>query len=65
MIVTKTKLDFPFPIGQFSIDGFAKPFHRDRNKNGGCVMIFVRDDDIPSKEIKVIFLPSDVECVCL
>ena len=63
MIVTKTKLDFPFPIGQFSIDGFAKPFHRDRNKNGGCVMIFVRDDDIPSKEIKVIFLPSDVECL--
>ena len=62
LIVTETKLDSSFPSGQFSIDGFAKPFHRNRKKNGGGVMIFVRDD-IPSKEIKVSFLPSDGECL--
>ena len=59
LIVNETKLNLSFPSGQFSIDRFAKPFHRDRNKNGGGVMIFVTDD-IPSKEIKVNFLPSDV-----
>ena len=62
LIVTETKLDSSFPSGQFLIDGFAKPFRRDRNKNGGGVMIFIRDD-IPSKEIKVNFLPSDIECL--
>ena len=48
-------LDSSFPNGQFSIDGFPRPFRRDRNKNGGGVMIFVRDD-IPAKEIKIKFL---------
>lgn len=61
MIVTETKLDSTFPSGQFSIAVFVKPFYRDRNKNGGGVMIFVRDD-IPSKVTKVIFLPYDAEC---
>ena len=44
------------------IDGFAKLLHRDRNKNGDGVIIFVKYD-IPSKEIKVNFLPSDIECM--
>ena len=47
-----SKVRFPFPSGQFPIDGFAEPFHRDRNENGGGTLIFVRDD-IPSTEIKV------------
>ena len=54
LIVTETKLDSSFPSAQFLIDGFAEPFRRDRNKNGGGVMIFIRDD-IPSKEVKVNF----------
>ena len=62
LVVTETKLDSSFPNGQFSIDGFTRPFRRDRNKNGGGVMIFVRDD-IPTKEIKIKFLPSDIECL--
>ena len=62
LIVTETKLDSSFISGQFSIDGFAQPFRRHRNKNVGGVMIFVRDD-IPSKEIQVNFLPSDIECL--
>ena len=32
------------------------------NKNGGGVTLFVRYD-IPSKEIKVNFLPSDIVCL--
>ena len=62
MIFTETKLNFSFTSGQCSIDGFAKLFCRDRNKNGSGVMIFVKDE-IPSKEIKVNFPPSDVECL--
>ena len=62
LVATETKLDSSFPNGQFSIDGFARPFRRDRNKNGGGVMIFVRYH-IPTKEIKIKFLPSDIECL--
>ena len=62
LVVTETKLDSSIPNGQFSIDGFAGPFCRDRNKNGGGVMIFV-SDDIPTKEIKIKFVPSDIECL--
>ena len=62
LVVTEMKLDSSFPNGQFSINGFARPLRRDRNKNGGGVMIFVKDD-IPTKEIKINFLPSDIECL--
>ena len=55
LIVTEPNLDSFFPSNQFSMNGFAELFCRDRNKNGGDVTIFVRDD-ISSKEVKVNFL---------
>ena len=37
LVLTETKLDSSFPFGQLSIDGLARSFRRDRNKNGvGC-----------------------------
>ena len=35
MIFVETKLDDSFPTSQFSMDGFAKPFRKDRNEFGG------------------------------
>ena len=43
-----TKLESSFPSGQFLIDGYSEPYRLDRNRNGGGVMIYVRED-IPSK----------------
>ena len=40
LIVTEKMLDASFPSDQFSMDGFAKQFHRDRNKNV-CMYIYV------------------------
>ena len=51
LIITESKLDDTFPVNQFIIDGFSPPFRADRNKNGGGVIIYVRDD-IPSRELK-------------
>ena len=42
LIITETKLDDTFPSAQFIIEGFSEPFRRDRNRNGGGVMIYVR-----------------------
>ena len=49
LVLSETKLDGTFPENQFSINGFKKPYRKDRNKFGGGVMIYVRED-IPSQE---------------
>ena len=48
LTIQETKLDSSFPIAQFLIDGYSVPYRLDRNRDGGGVMIYVRED-IPSK----------------
>ena len=47
-VIQEAKMDFSFQVGQFLISGFRKPYRRDRNRNGGSILVYVRDD-IPSK----------------
>ena len=47
LMVSETKLDASFPIGNFIIDGFSTPYRLDRNAKGGGIMLYVRED-IPS-----------------
>ena len=54
--VSETKLDKSFPLSQFKINGFSLPYRHDRNRHGGGVMIFVRDE-LPSKQLKNIHFP--------
>ena len=42
------------------IDGFLKPYRIDRNKYGGGVLIYIRED-IPSKQLFHHQLPNDIE----
>ena len=51
LVITESKLDDTFPVGQFIIDGFSPPFRVDHNKNSGGVIIYVREG-IPSMELK-------------
>ena len=44
LIVTETKLDSTFPTSQFMIDGYSEPYRFDRNRNGGKVFIYIRED---------------------
>ena len=64
LVLVETKLDDTFPESQFFINGFSKPYRIDRNRNGGGVMIYVRQD-IPSKRLSKHNLPSDIECLCV
>ena len=59
-MITETKLDDTFPLGQFYVDGFTMPYRLDRNRNGGDVIIYVRED-MPSKILEKHKLPQDVE----
>ena len=44
LMVSETKLDDSFPVGQFLIDGFQQPFRFDRNKNGGGILLYIHDN---------------------
>ena len=47
LVITETKLDDRFPLGQFYVEGFSMRYRLDRNHNGEGVIIYVRED-IPS-----------------
>ena len=59
LILTETHLDDSFPIGQFLIDGFKTPYRQDRNRSGGVIMIYVRED-IPSKVLEKHEFPDAI-----
>ena len=62
LVVGETKLDDSFPHNQFKISGFSQPYRLDRNRNGGGVMIFVREE-LPSKKLLKHTFPNDIEAL--
>ena len=60
LILTETKIDATYPISQFMIEGYSKPYRLDRNKHGGGVIIYVRED-IPSKLLNKHNFPNEIE----
>ena len=50
LMISETKVDDFFLVGQFFLDGFGTPFRLVRNRNGGGIILFVRND-IPAKVI--------------
>ena len=60
LVITETKTDSSFPKAQFKIEGFSMPFRLDRNRFGGGVLIYVRED-IPGKQLTKNRLPDDTE----
>ena len=51
LTIAETKLDCTFPTAQFIVEGYKEPFRKDRNKNGGGLLVYVKED-IPSRELK-------------
>ena len=62
LVITETKTDSTFPLIQFAIQGYSKPYRFDRNRNGGGVFIYVRED-ISSRELKIHNTPEDIESI--
>ena len=54
------KIDCSFLSSEFYVDGYSKPFRCDRNKNGGGVIIFIRED-IPCKALNKHIFPTNME----
>ena len=59
ILVVTEELDSTFPTNKFYINGFTKPYRHNRNRNGGGVLIYIRED-VPSKELDN-HLPNAIE----
>ena len=51
-MISETKIDAVFPIGQFLLNSYSTPFRIDRKAHGGGILLYVRED-IPSKLLLV------------
>ena len=60
LVLTETKLDGTFPSSRFLIDEFLKPLRLDRNRGGGGILTFVRND-ILSKLLTKHNISDDIE----
>ena len=60
MIFSETKLDSSYPTSQLLIHVFSKPYRKDRNCNGGGILIYIRED-LPSKLVNKHMFPDDIE----
>ena len=64
LIVGETRVDDTFSNNQFNIDSFSKPYRMDRNRFGGEVMIFIREDILNKVVFKHTF-PDDIESMLI
>ena len=62
ILISESKLDSSFPLNQFLMDGYSPPYRLDRNNHGGGLLLYIRDD-IPSKQLKTIDIPIDIETI--
>ena len=62
ILINEAKLDASFPVNQFFINGFSTPYRLDRNRNGGGIIIYVRED-ITSKMLTKHKFSDDTEAL--
>ena len=60
LIITETELDNTFSVSQFHIDGYSKLYRLGRNRNGGGIPIYVRED-IPNGMLAKHNFPDNIE----
>ena len=44
LMVSETKIGNSFPVGNFVIDGFSRPYRLDRDSNVGGIMLYVGEN---------------------
>ena len=60
LIITEATLDNTFPVCQFHIDGYSKPYKLDRNRDGDGIILYVRKDT-PNVLLTKCNFPDNIE----
>ena len=58
LMISETKIDASFPVGQFLLNGYSIPFRLDWNDHGGGILLYIWED-IPSKLLLVEENPTE------
>ena len=61
-MVTETKIDKSFTTSQFIIPGFPSPCRFDKTKDGGGILVYIRED-IPAKLLNISYIALGIECL--
>ena len=64
LTIQETKLDASFPTAELMIQGYNEPFRLDRNRRGGGILIYVRED-IPCKPLDKKSFTKNIEGLLL
>ena len=62
--ISETKLDETFPMTQFAIKGFGKPYHLDITSNSAGLLFYVKAN-LPSKLIGFYNFSSEIQCILI
>ena len=62
LMISESKLDDTFPTSQFVIDSFTEPFRLDRTRNGGGILLYVKNN-ITATLLTSYTLPEDIEAL--
>ena len=62
LVITETKTDSALPLNQFAVQGYSKHYRFGRNRNGGGIFIYVREN-ISSKELIIHNTSEDIESI--
>ena len=64
LMISETKIDESFLAKQFQIESFSPPFRVDRDRFGGGILLYVRQD-LPCKELTYQNRPENMETIFL
>ena len=59
-MLSETKLDSSFPHPQFSVEGYSKLYRLDKDRNGGGLILFIREE-LPIKLLSSKFISGNKE----
>ena len=60
--ISETKFDETFPMAQFAIEGFNKPYRLDITSNSRGLLFYVKPN-LPSKLIRFYNFPTKIQCI--
>ena len=63
VVLSETKIGYPFPRSQFQIPGYKAPYWEDRNAHGDGLLVYIRNS-IKNKRINSLE-DSQIENICL
>ena len=64
LVLAETKLDESHPSSEFYMEGYRKPFRKDKTRHSGGLLIYV-NEDIPSRELNHHTCPNDIQHIVI